>query len=69
MSSAVTILKGVMATRSGKIGVVLVGFHLLLALVAPWLVPYEFDTQTAVIDHAGPSLAHWEGSIRWVGTC
>ncbi|MDC1327884.1 ABC transporter permease [Pseudomonadales bacterium] len=61
MSSAVTILKGVTATRSGKIGVVLVGFHLLLALVAPWLVPYEFDAQTAVIDHAGPSFAHWAG--------
>ena len=65
MSSAVTILKGVMATRSGKIGVVLVGFHLLLALVAPWLVPYEFDTQTM----PGHHLRTGQGSIRWVGTC
>ena len=61
MSAMVDILKGVMATRSGKIGVVLVTFHLVLALVAPWLVPFDFDAQSAVIDHAGPSLAHWAG--------
>jgi peptide/nickel transport system permease protein len=55
------ILEGVLASRSGKIGFSIVIFHLVMAVASPWIVPYEFNAQSEVVEHIGPSLQHWAG--------
>jgi len=32
-----------------------------MALVSPWLAPYDFNSQSEVLDNMGPTAAHWGG--------
>jgi ABC-type dipeptide/oligopeptide/nickel transport system permease subunit len=53
--------------RSGMVGLVLIGFVVLVALVGPWLAPYAPDDQSAMLGFAArgaPSLAHPFGTDR-----
>lgn len=52
-----------MASRpSGLIGLCLVSFHIVLAIVAPAIVPYDFTAMDAEAILTGPSAAHWLGT-------
>ncbi|MBL6687425.1 MAG: ABC transporter permease [Pseudomonadales bacterium] len=61
MSGAEQTMRLVLRSTSGKVGVALVIFHIVLAIVSPWVVPYDFNAQSEVLEHMGPSLAHWGG--------
>lgn len=46
---------------SGRLGLILVAFHLVLAVVAPVIIPYDIATQSEDI-FAPPSAEHWFGT-------
>jgi len=52
-----------MLTRpSGVIGLTLVTLHLVLALISPWIVPYEYTSMDSSQTLVGPSAEHWLGT-------
>lgn len=56
------ILRDMMARPSGMIGLTLVTFHLALAILSPWLVPYDYKAMDATGTLTGASSAHWLGT-------
>ncbi len=60
--NALGVLSTMVARPSGFIGVTLVSAHLLAALAAPVIVPYDVSMQN--VDHIleSPSMAHWMGT-------
>lgn len=56
------VLRDVMARPSGAIGVTLVAFHLILAIISPWIVPYDYKAMNSLAMLNGPSGAHWLGT-------
>lgn len=59
-----TVLMAVMRQPSGAIGVLLVAFHVALAIFAPFLVPHDFAQQNADAILQAPSLTHPFGTDR-----
>ncbi|OED41425.1 peptide ABC transporter permease [Chromatiales bacterium (ex Bugula neritina AB1)] len=51
-----------MSRPSGAIGLILVSFHLLLALLSPLLAPYDFRETSALLMLKPPSPEHWAGT-------
>ncbi|MEM7599522.1 MAG: ABC transporter permease [Pseudomonadota bacterium] len=47
---------------SGAIGVILVALHVIVALISPWIVPYDFKTMDSAIILAPPTPEHWMGT-------
>ena len=45
MSGFPSLFRAVIGQRSGAVGVALVGLHLLILLIAPLIVPYDFAAQ------------------------
>ena len=58
------VLRDVWAQRSGRIGMVIVGLHLVVALAAPLIVPQDPALQDAGAMLQSPSLTHWFGTDR-----
>ena len=56
------ILRDIAARPSGKIGLVMVTAHLVLALIGPWVVPYDFTEMNAALMLSGPTGDHWLGT-------
>lgn len=56
------VLRDMLARPSGAIGLALVAFHLALALLSPWLVPYDYKAMDATGTLAAPSAMHWLGT-------
>ncbi len=59
---AVETLRAMIGRPSGALGVTLVTLHLVLALLSPWLVPYDYASMDSAQTLAGPSAAHWLGT-------
>ncbi len=52
-----------MASRpSGALGLSLVSFHIVLAIVSPAIIPYDFKAMDAQVILNGPSAEHWLGT-------
>lgn len=52
-----------MASRpSGALGLALVSFHVVLAIVSPAIIPYDFKVMDAQVILNGPSAEHWLGT-------
>ena len=56
------VLRDIAARPSGKIGLVMVTAHLVLALIGPWVVPYDFTEMNAALMLSGPTGDHWLGT-------
>ena len=56
------VLRDVMSRPSGAIGLTLVIFHVVLAIVSPWIVAYDYRAMDATLMLNGPSAAHWLGT-------
>nr|WP_309501857.1 ABC transporter permease [uncultured Roseovarius sp.] len=56
------VLRDVAARPSGAVGLSLVGFHILLAALGPWLVPYDTGAMSSGEMLETPSMAHWMGT-------
>jgi peptide/nickel transport system permease protein len=55
-------LRAMLTRPSGAIGLTLVVLHLALALISPWIVPYDYTSMESSRTLAGPSAAHWLGT-------
>ena len=56
------LVREVGARPSGTIGLFLVSLHLVVAIISPWLVPYDFKGISAVLMLTPPDSAHWFGT-------
>lgn len=59
---ALSVLRDVVSRPSGAIGLSLVVFHVLLALISPWIVPYDYKAMNSAMMLTGPEAAHWLGT-------
>jgi len=56
------ILRAMTHRPSGAIGLGIVVFHLCLAIISPWIVPFDYKEMNALQTLAGPSSEHWFGT-------
>ncbi len=56
------VLRDVMSRPSGAIGLTLVAAHLVLALISPLIVPYDYKAMNSALMLSGPDGAHWLGT-------
>ena len=61
-SRAVVILKDLVSRPSGAIGLSLVTFHVGLALISPFVVPFDYKLQNSALMLSQPNAIHWLGS-------
>lgn len=57
-----TILYDICSRPSGAIGLGLVLFHIILAVLSPYLVPYDYKAMDAGSMLSTPSMDHWLGT-------
>ena len=57
-----TVLLAMASRPSGLAGLILVSLHILLAIVSPAIVPYDFKELNAQLILSGPSTEHWLGT-------
>ncbi|MEN8659297.1 ABC transporter permease [Marivita sp.] len=57
-----SVLRDVMARPSGAVGLTLVMAHLLLAIISPLIVPYDYKAMNSAMMLTGPEAAHWLGT-------
>lgn len=56
------VLGDVVRRPSGAIGLGLVAFHLVMAVLSPWLAPYDFKALDSTQILTPPSAEHWLGT-------
>ena len=56
------VLLAMVSRPSGLIGLTLVAFHVVLAIVSPAIAPYDFKELSAQIILNAPSSEHWFGT-------
>jgi peptide/nickel transport system permease protein len=57
-----TVLRDIFSRPSGAIGLSLVISHLVLALIGPWIAPFDYREMNAALMLSGPSSEHWLGT-------
>ncbi len=62
LARSLAVLLSVASRPSGLIGLILVAFHVLLAVVSPAIAPYDFKEMSAQLTLVGPSSEHWFGT-------
>ena len=62
LARSLAVLLSVASRPSGLIGLILVAFHVLLAVVSPAIAPYDFKEMNAQLTLVGPSSEHWFGT-------
>lgn len=62
MNRTFAILRAMAHRPSGAIGLALVLSHLVLALISPWIVPFDYKAMNALQTLTGPSSEHWLGT-------
>ncbi len=55
-------LKRLKANRLALVGAIFLAILILLALLTPFIAPYEYDFQNRSLSSSGPSLNHWLGT-------
>ena len=61
-SRAVGIFKDLVSRPSGAIGLSLVIFHVALALISPFIIPFDYKLQNSALMLSQPDAVHWLGS-------
>ncbi|ADE38308.1 ABC transporter permease [Candidatus Puniceispirillum marinum] len=59
---AITVLKDLVSRPSGAIGLSLVLFHVVLALISPYIIPFDFKLQNSGLMLSAPDNIHWLGA-------
>ena len=62
IATLLTVLSAMASRPSGLAGLMLVGFHIVLAIVSPAIVPYDFKELNAQLILKAPSSEHWLGT-------
>lgn len=61
-SRAIGVFKDLVSRPSGAIGLFLVIFHIVLALVSPFIAPFDYKLQNSALMLSQPDAAHWLGA-------
>ena len=61
-SRAAGIFRDLVSRPSGAIGLSLVIFHVALALISPFIVPFDYKLQNSALMLSQPDAVHWLGS-------
>lgn len=61
-SRVVVVFKDLVSRPSGAIGLSLVIFHILLALLSPFIVPFDYKLQNSALMLTKPDAVHWLGA-------
>lgn len=61
-SRATGVFKDLVSRPSGAIGLSLVLFHVILALVSPFIVPFDYKLQNSALMLSQPDAVHWLGA-------
>ena len=61
-ASLYKVLADMLSRPSGKLGLSLVCFHIILAIISPAITPYDFKVMDADLILKGPSALHWLGT-------
>ena len=61
-STLLAVLSAMASRPSGLVGLILVAFHIALAIVSPAIAPYDFRELSAQIILNAPSYEHWFGT-------
>jgi len=56
------VVRDILARPSGALGLTLVALHLLMAILSPLLVPYDYKAISSLLMLKAPSAAHWFGT-------
>lgn len=56
-----TVIKAMCDRPSGMIGLIIISIHIVLAIISPWIVPYDYKEMSFVSVLAEPSANHWFG--------
>jgi peptide/nickel transport system permease protein len=59
---AVTVIKDLVSRPSGAIGLALVLFHVLLAVISPYIAPFDYKLQNSGLMLTAPDALHWLGA-------
>jgi peptide/nickel transport system permease protein len=59
---AITVLKDLVSRPSGAIGLSLVLFHVVLAVISPYIIPFDFKLQNSGLMLSAPDSIHWLGA-------
>ena len=59
---ATGIFKDLVSRPSGAIGLSLVIFHVALALISPFIIPFDYKLQNSALMLSQPDAVHWLGS-------
>ena len=55
-------LRDMVARPSGAIGLTLVTLHLVMALMSPWIAPFDYKEMNSAVILGGPSAEHFLGT-------
>ena len=61
-SRAIGVFKDLVSRPSGAIGLFLVIFHIVLALVSPFIAPFDHKLQNSALMLSQPDAVHWLGA-------
>ena len=61
-ATLLTVLLAMAARPSGLVGLIILSLHIVLAIVSPAIVPYDFKELNAQLILSGPSSEHWLGT-------
>ncbi len=61
-ATLLTVISAMASRPSGLVGLIIVGSHIVLAIVSPVIVPYDFKELNAQLILSGPSSEHWFGT-------
>jgi peptide/nickel transport system permease protein len=62
LGRSLSVLRDVTSRPSGAVGLSLVLFHLILALISPYIAPFDYRTMNAAMMLTGPDGVHWLGT-------
>ncbi len=62
LASLLAVVLAMASRPSGLVGLVLVVFHVVLAIVSPVIAPYDFKEVSAQLILNGPTAEHWFGT-------
>lgn len=57
-----SVLRDVLSRPSGAVGLFLVVFHIVMALISPYVAPYDYKEMNAATMLTGPEASHWLGT-------
>jgi peptide/nickel transport system permease protein len=62
LGRSLSVLRDVMSRPSGAVGLCLVLFHLILAVISPYIAPFDYRTMNAAMMLTGPDGVHFLGT-------